>query len=111
MLLDADGDDYTFRDIYLRNGQKGGEEAADRLLSDVQEYMGRLKEEWGTVDVVVKGCANVSGLARALVQSRRISNVEQLREFISGFTRRQALFEIVDVGPGKERADQKIRGR
>lgn len=33
-----------------------------------------------------------------------------LQQFASGFTGRQPLFDFVDVGDGKEKADQKIKG-
>ena len=62
------------------------------------------------MDVMVRAYANLKGLAQACVQSRKMRHSADLNLFAVGFTKRQALFDIVDVGAGKERADNKIRG-
>lgn len=62
------------------------------------------------MDILVKAFANVSGLGGALERDGRLKDVGQFRAFATGFSNRQAFFDIVDVGPGKERADFKIRG-
>lgn len=33
------------------------------------------------------------------------------RDFAAGFIRSKPLFDFIDVGPGKERTDHKIRGK
>ena len=62
------------------------------------------------VDIVVKAFANVVGLGTALKRDGRIKDANQLRAFVTGFNKRKGLFDFVDVGSGKERADFKIRG-
>ena len=37
-------------------------------------------------------------------------HADDLGLFTVGFTKREALFDFVDVGAGKERADNEIRG-
>jgi hypothetical protein len=39
-----------------------------------------------------------------------LSNECNLKDFSLGFTQAKASFDFVDVGHGKERADNKIRG-
>lgn len=63
------------------------------------------------LDILVKAFANLEGLAIALVRDGRLKDVSQLRAFATGFSSRRAFFDFVDVGAGKERADNKIRGR
>lgn len=64
-----------------------------------------------TFDIFVKAFANVDGLGRALERDGRLINTTQLRAFITGFNTRKAYFDFVDVGSGKERADNKLRGK
>jgi hypothetical protein len=63
------------------------------------------------MDILVRAFANVGGLGAALVRDGRLSDAGQLRAFATGFSRRQAFFDFVDVGAGKERADLKVQGK
>lgn len=92
------------------NGAKGGEAAADALLAALQQYVRGVMNESDEVDILVRAFANVSGLGAALERDGRLKSASQLREFAAGFSSRQAFFDFVDVGPGKERADLKVRG-
>ena len=62
------------------------------------------------MDVVVRAYANLKDLAQAYVRLGKMRHAANLSLFAVGFTKRQALFDFVDVGVGKERADNKIRG-
>jgi hypothetical protein len=62
------------------------------------------------VEIVVRAFANVDGLSLKLVRDGVIKDRMVLRAFFAGFSNRLALFDFVDVGSGKERADNKIRG-
>jgi len=62
------------------------------------------------VDILVRAFANVGGLGAALEHDGRLKDAAQLRAFATGFSSRQAFFDFVDVGSGKERADLKVRG-
>jgi len=64
-----------------------------------------------TIPVMVKAYANLSGLAQACVRDRKISSVSDMVQFWIGFSRRHPLVDFVDVGSGKEEADNKIRGK
>ncbi|CAK7202321.1 hypothetical protein SEUCBS139899_005043 [Sporothrix eucalyptigena] len=61
------------------------------------------------MEIVVKVCANLSGLATAMHRSGSINNENLFKQFTLGFTQAKASFDFIDVGFGKERADSKIR--
>lgn len=54
--------------------------------------------------------ANIRGLGPALHSKGIINNAADLWAFVAGFNGRNGLFDFVDVGPGKERADFKMIG-
>ena len=62
------------------------------------------------LDVVVKAFAHLDGLGSRLVREARVKDTAQVRAFCAGFSSRLPMFDFVDVGFGKERADNKIRG-
>lgn len=62
-------------------------------------------------DIVVRAYANTKGLGRALRRDSKMRGNSDLASFARGFTQRQGLFDFVDVGSGKEEADEKIRGK
>lgn len=45
-----------------------------------------------------------------MVRDGVVNNVNDLKDFMLGFTQAKASFDFVDVGYGKERADSKIKG-
>jgi hypothetical protein len=128
VLIDADADIYfvseravavalllmiEFHEKYLSRGLAGGQAAADQFMEKVREYLASLGSVIGdakTVPVMVKAYANMSGLAQTCVRDRRLSSVGDMAQFWIGFTRRYALVDFVDVGTGKEEADNKLKG-
>lgn len=62
------------------------------------------------MDIMVRAYANLVGLAQACSQSGKLKHAADLGLFAVGFTKRQALFDFVEVGAGKERAGLMIRG-
>jgi hypothetical protein len=55
--------------------------------------------------------ANVRGLGDVLARNSIIDDTSVFEDFVRGFTRGKALFDFVDVGAGKDRADEKIIGK
>jgi len=112
VLIDADADIYLFHEKYLKRGLLGGQEAADEFVSKVREYLVALGSIIGASDVqiVVKAYANLSGLAQACVRAGMSGSVTDISQFWVGFSRRYPQVDFVDVGSGKEEADNKIRG-
>jgi hypothetical protein len=89
----------------------GGRRAASQLYSAVQTYI-----EEGTNDIplgtriVCRMYANAKGLADVLVRAGIIQEIGIFEDFVRGFSRGKILFDFVDVGSGKDRADEKIIG-
>ena len=105
----VDGDGYVFPDDLLRQGVRGGEEAAQRLLDEVQNYLQNHKgaKQWR---IIVRVFVNLDGLAKKCQSLDIVNHTNVVREFYIGFAQNQPPFDVVDVGYGKERADHKIRG-
>lgn len=55
--------------------------------------------------------ANFDGLSKKLAQVGILKSPQEFHEFIRAFNLNQALFQFIDVGFGKERADHKIKGK
>lgn len=62
------------------------------------------------MEVIVKVCANIDGLGKAMRRDGSLDSMEDLRNFTLGFTQCKASFDFIDVGHGKEQADSKIKG-
>ncbi|KAL8902446.1 MAG: hypothetical protein Q9207_004703 [Kuettlingeria erythrocarpa] len=99
-----------FRDTFLNDDEEGGRKAADELLIQVQHYLKELGLDVHGTDVLVRAYANLRGLGQACVKHGTMKATADICLFANGFTRRQPLFDFVDVGLGKERADHKVRG-
>lgn len=59
---------------------------------------------------MVRVFVNLEGLEQTCVDLHLSDSYGTLRQFASGFTQNQPLFDFVDAGRGKERADHKIKG-
>ncbi|KAL8961266.1 MAG: hypothetical protein Q9183_005333, partial [Haloplaca sp. 2 TL-2023] len=108
VLCLIDGDGYVFDDNLIKQGAFGGGEAASRLLDNikrhVQQYDGAI--HW---KIIIRIYANLEGLLKKYAYIGFIEQERSLRQFVWGLTQSQPLFDFVDVGQGKERADHKIR--
>jgi len=107
LVIDADG--YVFR--RSNEGTSGGERAADALFTQVMESIKDTLKNVGKCDVIVEAYGNVEGLGQSMVKRGKMRSTDELRQFWSGFVSRKRFFNFVDVGHGKEKADQKIRGK
>lgn len=99
-----------FQERFLKKGEEGGKDAADEFLARIKDYLKSSSIYADDMDIMVRAYANLKGLAQACFQSGKLKHAADLGFFAVGFTKRQALFDFVDVGAGKERADYKIRG-
>lgn len=61
--------------------------------------------------VVTRIYANVKGLADVCCRAGLVDDPLKVEEFARGFTRGRMLFDFVDVGYGKDRADDKLTGK
>ncbi|KAL8883519.1 MAG: hypothetical protein Q9215_008183 [Flavoplaca cf. flavocitrina] len=98
----------TFEDRLISQGATGGGEAANRLLNSIkrsfQQHEGAI--HW---KIIVRVYANIEGLLKKFAYTGFIEEERALRQFVAGFTQSQPLFDFVDAGQGKERADHKIK--
>lgn len=96
-----------FKEEFSRQGIEGGKKAAYALRSAILEQCGT---HANGVEVIAKIYANLAGLCKAMRRDGCLTNESDLKDFTLGFTQAKASFDFVDVGHGKERADNKIRG-
>lgn len=96
-----------FNEQLVRQGVEGGKQAANMLRNFVLHNCSDLKDQ---IEVLVKICANVNGLANVMQKGGIIDDPNHMRDFTLGFTQGKASFDYVDVGYGKERADSKLKG-
>lgn len=107
VVIDADG--YYFR--LLHEGTRGGRQIADELVAQVRDHISALVDNVDQCNIIVEAYANTSGLVQGLAARGRVQSLEELRLFWTGFVCHQPMFTYVDVGWGKENADQKIKGK
>ncbi len=62
------------------------------------------------INIVARIYANTKGLAETCARAGIVSKPSTVEDFTRGFTRARHLFDFVDVGHGKDRADDKISG-
>lgn len=113
VLALIDGDGAIFNNDLLRAGKMGGERAANQLHTDIKRYIEDLdpSSPGANWPIMVQIFANLNGMAKVLRSCRIIDNTISLVEIIGQFNSTQPLFNYVDVGPGKERADHRVRGK
>ncbi|KAL5315624.1 hypothetical protein ACEPPN_016493 [Leptodophora sp. 'Broadleaf-Isolate-01'] len=112
VLIDADADIYYFADEFISQGHKGGQAAADKLMEKIREYLLSLGPSFKnakSIPIVVKAYANLTGLGYHFKKENKVYNPQEVTQFWAGFSQRHPFIDFVDVGSGKEAADNKIR--
>lgn len=100
-----------FEDHLLKKGELGGKEAAASLWAAVNDYVHQMKLELSSdYKIVTRIYANLRGLGDACYRAAILENPGIIDTFARGFTGSKQLFDFVDVGLGKDRADDKISG-
>lgn len=102
-----DGDGYHFSRSFYMNG--AGAQAAHTLYTEAQQYLKDNHESTGDMELLVMVFFNKQVPAKALVDADLIHRPAELDEFFWSFTSSHSLFQTIDCGPGKERADSKLR--
>jgi len=97
----------------LKAGAEGGAEAAHKLMAEIKAHIQSRYEHLSTEgwNIVVHIYASLEGLARKFCSIGILKAFQELYPFTRAFNQNQPLFNITDVGFGKERADHKIRGK
>lgn len=89
----------------------GGSEAASRLSNAIREHIVSIYSNSGNWPVMVQIYLSLEKLGMKLAQVGLVRTSQDMRIFAQRFSVNQPLFNIVDVGQGKERADHKIKGK
>ncbi len=111
ILVLIDGDGMIFEDQFIHKGEVGGKEAAVLLWGFVRDYVTqKIPNLSSDYKVVTRVYANLKGLGDACHQSGILERPSLIADFARGFTGSKQLFDFVDVGMGKDRADDKISG-
>ncbi|PTU23547.1 hypothetical protein P175DRAFT_0431682 [Aspergillus ochraceoroseus IBT 24754] len=105
----VDGDGAKFRDEFLRDPEKGGEEAATTLRKSIQEYMKKTSPHADETLVIARIFASFTDLGRSLRTEGVVNAENDISIFAEHFTNACAEFDFVNVGKGKENADYKVR--
>ena len=94
-----------FQEQWIKQGLEGGKKAATSLRTAISQQLVDLDDDDGAdnVQIIAKVFANFAGLSKAIGQT-------DFKEFAVGFTQASALFDFIDIGSAKERADSKIKG-
>lgn len=94
----------------MNRNEAGGRDAADELHARVKDYLKTIHINVDSTEIAVRAYADIKSLYGACLRNGKMKIGVSLNQFVHGFNQRQGLFDFVDVGPGKESADNKIRG-
>jgi hypothetical protein len=108
VLLDGDG--MIFTEELLQQGERGGKEAASRLWSAMNHFVQQDLPHLSSPKILARIYANVKGLGDVLQKSGIVDRASLFEDFARGFNGSKLLFDFVDVGTGKDKADDKITG-
>ena len=101
-----------FSDTLIKQGEIGGKEAAARLYDAVRDYVHHEVPDMPLdYKIVTKTYANLKGLGEVCHRAAILDKSSTVEDFARGFTGSKHLFDFVDVGMGKDRADDKISGQ
>ncbi|KAE9986875.1 hypothetical protein Vi05172_g7978 [Venturia inaequalis] len=103
-----DGDGAYFHDVFVKDGAAGGAKAASLLHTAIKKEVESLYPG-SNLPIMVNMYASLGGIAGKLVESRVLQRPSAIHDFARGFSTSQDLFNIIDVGAGKEKADHKLR--
>jgi hypothetical protein len=99
-----------FKDEYYLNPD-GGRKAALDLEARVREYLETDKPDLATLPINIKAFANGNGLSKFLLHAKVVQSSSSLWDFVKGFSQAHARSDFVLVGNGKDRADEKVKGK
>ncbi|EEA29015.1 hypothetical protein TMatcc_002624 [Talaromyces marneffei ATCC 18224] len=108
VIVLLDGDKTLFLDQYIRAGEQGGKDAANKLAADLGEYVSEHLPNVASPKIVVRIFANVKGLGNTYHQAAIIDKTLVMDDFVRGFNESGLLFDFIDVGQGKGSAEDKI---
>ena len=94
----------------ISHGGDGGQAAATKLVVSIRrEFKSKFDLDLDQMHLWVHVFYNKRGLMGALGKAGHQVAMQKLEDFAHGFNRAADRFVMVDVGPGKEAADVKIK--
>jgi hypothetical protein len=108
LLLDGEG--IIFKDEFLQLGEQGGRNAAKQLWKSLEDYVATNLSTITKPKIMTKIYLNVKGLVETYNRGGINLEISTISDFIRGFNETTSFFEIVDVGTGKNKAHDKIKG-
>lgn len=100
-----------FDEQLLQKGEQGGKEAAGLLWGCVRDYVHQKNPDLPSdIRIVTRIYANLKGLADVCCKAGLVEKPSTVDDFARGFTGSKQLFDYIDVGSGKDRADDKLTG-
>ena len=108
ILLDGEG--MIFKDEFLQLGEEGGRNAAIELHTGIHAYLTTNFPNVNSPKSLTKIYMNVKGFGELCVRTGLVSDPSAILDFIRGFNETMSFSEIVDVGCGKNKAVDKIKG-
>ncbi|EED12892.1 CCCH zinc finger protein [Talaromyces stipitatus ATCC 10500] len=108
VIVLLDGDKTLFLDQYVRAGEQGGKDAANKLATDMGAYLSENLPNVASPKIVVRIFANLRGLGNTYHQAGIIDKTSVMEDFVRGFNESGLLFDFVDVGQAKTSAEDKI---
>lgn len=100
-----------FQDSFLQQGEQGGKDAANQLWAAIRENVTRHLPNVSSPKIITRIYANLKGLADVCYKAGIVEKPSLIEDFARGFNGSRLLFDFVDVGSGKDRADDKIAGK
>lgn len=107
----VDGDGAIFLDELLESPKEGANEASRRIIQAVKESLQDDLLEQEDITILVRIFANLNDLGKTLHLTNVISHRSDLVTFAEHFTTSRGEFDFINVGPGKENADSKMRSK
>ncbi|SLM38344.1 Zinc finger, CCCH-type [Lasallia pustulata] len=109
ILVLIDGDGMIFEDHLINKGEVGGREAAGILWAAIRDLAHeRIPNLSSDVKIMTRIYANLKGLGDVCHRAGILDKPSTIEDFARGFTGSKQLFDFVDVGSGKDRADDKL---
>ena len=100
-----------FLDELVKKKEKGGQEAAQRLLDCCRTYLhGDPLNFRQDIKIHLTVCCNLKGLSKTYVDANILEKPDDFTHFVRGFNMGNSLCYMVDAGSGKECSDDKLRG-
>lgn len=108
VLLDGAGT--IFKDEFLQQGEEGGRNAANQLYTALHGYLTTNLPNIKVPKLLTKIYMNVRTFGEMCARSGLFSEPSGIHDFIRGFNQTMSFSEIVDIGPGENKALDKMKG-